>query len=58
MKSKIQIDGMLLATFLTTVFYSSTYPYIHIAVMQELPESYLAVNQIINCMSIIVFGKI
>ena len=26
---RIKIDGMLMATFLTTLFYASTYPYIH-----------------------------
>lgn len=58
MRSKIQIDGMLLASFLTTIFYSSTYPYIHVAVISELPDTYLAVNQIVNCLSIIIFGKL
>lgn len=29
MKMRYKIDGMLIATFLTTIFYSSTYPYIH-----------------------------
>lgn len=55
-KTKIHIDGMLLATFLTTIFYSSTYPFIHKEVMTVAEDSLIALNQIINCVSIIVFG--
>lgn len=55
---RYRIDGMLLASFLTTVFYSATYPFIHKAVMQELPNKYIAINQIINCASVILFGKL
>lgn len=55
---KRKIDGILLATFLTTIFYSATYPYIHLEVMSALPNNdYLALNQIVNCISIVVFGK-
>ena len=35
---KRKIDGMLLATFLTTIFYSSTYPYIHKEVMTNVSD--------------------
>lgn len=52
-----KIDGMLLATFLTTIFYASTYPYIHKEVMQYASDSFIALNQIINCVSIVVFGS-
>ena len=52
-------DGMLIASFLTTIFYSATYPYIHLEIMQALPDNkYLAVNQIVNCISIVFFGRI
>lgn len=56
MKMRYKIDGMLIATFLTTIFYSSTYPYIHKEVMTVATDSFIALNQIINCVSIIVFG--
>ena len=49
---------MLTATFLTTLFYSATYPYIHREIMAVVSDNMVAVNQIINCISIIVFGSI
>lgn len=49
---------MLLATFLTTIFYSSTYPYIHKELMIVASDSFIALNQIINCVSIIIFGSL
>lgn len=57
-EKRINIDGMLLATFLTTIFYSSTYPYIHKQIMTVTSDSLIALNQIINCVSIIIFGLI
>lgn len=57
-KRSIQFDGMLMATFLTTIFYSSTYPYIHKEVMMVASDSLIALNQIINCISIIICGWI
>lgn len=51
-----KIDGMLLATFLATIFYSSTYPYIHKEIMSNVSDSVIALNQIVNCVSIIVIG--
>ena len=56
MKKRINIDGMLLATFLTTIFYSSTYPYIHKEVMMVASNTLIAFNQIINCISVIICG--
>lgn len=55
---KNKIDGMLLATFLTTIFYSSTYPYIHKEIMTVASDTLIAINQIINCVSIIIFGTL
>lgn len=49
---------MLLATFLTTIFYSSTYPYIHKQIMMIASDSLIALNQIINCVSVIIFSTI
>lgn len=53
---KRKIDGMLLATFLTTIFYSATYPYIHKEIMANVSDSAIALSQIINCLSIVIFG--
>ena len=55
---KHKADGMLLATFLTTIFYSATYPFIHKEIMQVASENLIAINQIINCISIVFFGWI
>ena len=56
MKREHKVDGMLLATFLTTVFYSATYPYIHREIMQTVNSSMVAVQQIINCLGVVVVG--
>ena len=56
MRKHIEMDGMLMATFLTTIFYSSTYPYIHKEVMMVATDNFIALNQIINCISVVVFG--
>ena len=56
MRKNFNIDGMLLATFLTTIFYSSTYPYIHKEVMTVATDNFIALNQIIECISVVFFG--
>lgn len=53
---KRKVDGMLLATLITTLFYSATYPFIHKVIMTEVSETVVAVNQILNCVSIIFYG--
>lgn len=53
-----RLDGMLLATFLTTLFYSATYPYIHKEIMMVASDQLVAINQIINCLSIVIFGSL
>lgn len=55
---KVNFDGILLATFLTTLFYSSTYPYIHKQVMTVASDDFIAINQIVDCLSIVLFGAI
>lgn len=55
---KNKIDGMLLATFLTTLFYASTYPYIHKEVVSICSDTFIALNQIILCVSTVVFGNL
>lgn len=53
-----KIDGMILATFLSTIFYSATYPFIHKEIVSIASESLIAVVQIINCISIVIYGWI
>lgn len=55
---KLFSDGMLLATFLTTVFYSATYPRIYREVMRSLSADWIAAQQIVNCLSIIFFSQV
>lgn len=49
-------DGMLFASLFVNIFYAATYPYIHKEVMLVATDSYIAINQIVNCLSIIVFS--
>lgn len=58
MKKFCKFDGMLVATFLTTLFYSATYPYIHKEIMAVASDGLIALNQIINCLSIVTFGTL
>lgn len=53
-------DGMLLATFFTTLFYSATYPFIYKRIMSDprMTEDFVALQQILNCLSVIVFSYI
>ena len=53
-----RIDGMLVATLFTTLFYSATYPYIHKEIVSNVSDSIIAFNQIINCISIIICSTI
>lgn len=55
-KNKFKNDSMLIATFITTLFYSATYPYIHKEIVSNVSETIIALNQIVNCISIIFFG--
>lgn len=55
---KRKLDGMLLATFITTLFYSASYPYIHKVIISNVSETVIALSQIINCVSIVFFGLI
>lgn len=57
MKTK-KLDGMLLGTLITTLFYSATYPYIHKEIMTVVSNRMVAANQIVNCVSIILIGTL
>ena len=53
-----KLDIMLVATFVTTLFYSSTYPYIYVEIMKSISNKYVAITQIICCVSVIIFSAI
>lgn len=46
-------DKMLLATFLSTVFYSMAYPTIHKEIVQHISDYMIALEQIVSCLGII-----
>ena len=46
-------DKMLLATFLSTVFYSMAYPAIHKEIIQNISDYLIAIEQIVSCIGII-----
>lgn len=52
------IDGMILGTFLSTIFFSATYPYIHKCIVMQIPDYFLAVNQVINCGGTVIWGTV
>lgn len=55
---KFKVDSMLLCTFICTTLYSATYPYIYKLVIAAISDRLLAVNQIVECMSIVFFGEV
>ena len=55
---KVKIDSMLLAAFLTNIFYSATYPYIHKYIIGSISDNLIVLSQIANCLSIIIGGMI
>lgn len=55
---QIKFDGMILATLICTTFYSTSYPFIHKQIMYYTSDNLIALNQIINCVSIVLFGFI
>jgi hypothetical protein len=58
LKMKRKLDGMLLATFITTLFYSASYPFINKVIISNVSETFIALSQIINCISVVFFGFI
>jgi len=57
-RKKIKFDSLLLATFLATIFYASTYPYIHKHIISSVSDTFISLNQIANCLSVIIFSKL
>ena len=57
-KKKITLDGMLVASFLSTLFYSATFPFIQKTLITAISDNLIAMNQIICCSSIVISGTI
>lgn len=51
-----KIDLMLLAAFLSTLIYACSYPHIHKAMMMDVSDTLISINQIVNCTSSIIIG--
>lgn len=49
---------MLLANFISTLFYALSYPYIYAEMMKVIPKGYISFEQILACGSTVVFCKI
>lgn len=48
---------MLLASFISTLFYSVSYPYIYAECMKVVPRDFISAESILTCISTIVFCK-
>lgn len=57
-KRGLKIDAMLASTFIMTMCYSSTYPCINKAIMSTVSDTWIAVSQIVTCVSIVIWGWI
>lgn len=49
---------MLLSNFLSTLFYSVSYPYIYAETIKIVPHSYIGIEQILACLGTIVFCRL
>ena len=49
---------MLLANFISTLFYAVSYPYIYAETIKVVPYSYIGFEQILTCLSTILFCKL
>lgn len=49
---------MLLGYFLSMLFYSCSYVYIYQVIVQAVPRSFLGIEQIVGCVSTIIFCKV
>lgn len=49
---------MLLANFISTLFYSTSYPYIYAETIKVVPRWYIGFEQILCCISTIIFCKL
>lgn len=51
-------DLMLVGYFLSMLFYSCSYVFIYQVIVQAVPRSFLGVEQIVGCVSTIIFCKV
>ena len=56
--NKFKMDPMLLATLVTSTFYSTTFPYINKMIISNVSESVIAIQNIVYCIAVIVFGSV
>lgn len=49
---------MLTATFISTLFYSLSYPYIYAELVKVIPKYFISLEQIVACLSVIVFCRL
>lgn len=49
---------MLTANLISTLFYSTSYPYIYAEAIKVVPHTYIGIEQIVSCLGTIVFCKI
>lgn len=49
---------MLLANFISTLFYAVSYPYIYAETIKVVPHSYIGFEQILTCLSTISFLQV
>ena len=49
---------MLFSNFLSTLFYSASYPYIYAEIVKVISRHYISFEQIISCIGIVVFGSL
>lgn len=49
---------MLLGNFLSTLFYSVSYPYIYAETIKVVPHSYIGIEQILACLGTIIFCRL
>lgn len=50
-------DMMLFASFISTLFYSVSYPYIYAETIKVVPRSFIGIEQILACVGTIIFCK-
>lgn len=49
---------MLLANFISTLFYATSYPYIYAETIKVVPHGYIGLEQILSCVCTIIFCKL
>lgn len=49
---------MLFSNFISTLFYSMSYPYIYAELLKVVSRKYISFEQIISCIGIVIFGYV